>query len=238
MQNLAINMLSWPEQAEDKANPIAFYAKYGVLYRDSTSDDSMNNSQDSSFDDKSLVTRARQGDVSAFKQIYDLYHNNVAASIYRITRNSHDTEELLQDTFVTAYRKLDKFREEGSFEGWLKRIAVNNALGMLRRKKKISIVDPDLIASNRESLSSSTPAPSTSLERQEFDTAFREALLKLPQEFREPFCLAVLEKKSYTEIADDLEISLSLVKIRVYRARKQLKELLSSYSDNSNGRTS
>lgn len=216
--------------------PVAFSLGSGVISPAAGRRKVMKPENETPFDESALVARAGKGDPSAFKEIYERYKNSIAASIYKITGNRHDTEELLQDTFVTAFRKLNRFRGDGSFEGWLRRIAVNSALGMIRKYRKLSIVDPDIIASNRESQPSSASGnPARSAEYSEFETDFRQAVARLDEEMREAFCLAVLDKKPYSDIADLLGISLSLVKVRVYRARKQLQCELEKHISNLRG---
>src|SRR5512142_2963827 len=91
--------------------------------------------QASSFDESALVARARQGGVEAFTELVNRYERNIFRLARHITQNPEDAEDVLQETFLKAYEHLDEFQGHSKFYTWLVRIAVNQALMKLRRRK-------------------------------------------------------------------------------------------------------
>jgi RNA polymerase sigma-70 factor (ECF subfamily) len=180
----------------------------------------MNATTNAGSEEQELVARAKLGETCAFESIYQMYHAAIAASIHAVTRNAHDTEEVMQDTFVTAFFKLHRFRGSGSLEGWLRRIAINKCLDLFRKRKNLAVLD--LEASTHQDDST----PLKDLQQSEFTHDFNEALCDMDPQTRDIFCLAVLERMPYAEIGRRQGVSVSAVKTRVFRARKQLQKSL------------
>jgi RNA polymerase sigma-70 factor, ECF subfamily len=184
-------------------------------------------------EDVALLARAQAGDLAAFEQFVRLFERRVRGLLGRILHDDRDVEEAAQDTFVQAWRHLDRFRGDAAAFTWLYRIAVNEALQRTRRKRletqplddnKLSGLDyrnapgaprplpPDLAAENREV--------------QEFLAA---RLHRLPLGLRIPLVLRDLEDWSNQEIADALELSLPAAKSRIHRARMQIRYELETW---------
>ena len=175
-----------------------------------------------------LVSRAKSGDTNAFVELSIRHSPKVLRTIYRITRNSHDAEDVLQDSLLKAFSHLQDFQERSSFYSWLTRIAINSALMMLRKKRlcsEISIDDTDDPGSkcDRWEAKSLTEDPESHVARKEREELLRDAILRLPPLIREVVHLRQAREYSTREISQALGISVPAVKSRLARARLTLR---------------
>ncbi len=184
--------------------------------------------------DQELVTRARAGDFTAFEQLVTRYERRIFATAFRIVRRREEAEEVVQDTFTSVIEHLPEFREESRFYTWLMRIAVNHALKRLRKNRRMvghlaaaevpsdSYADlprPQFIAPWRED-------PAAAAEQHELQKLLAEALDELDEKYRSVFVLRDMEERPTAEVAELLGISEANVKVRLLRARLQLRERL------------
>lgn len=184
--------------------------------------------------DGELVRRAKAGELASFEELTERYERQVYSIALRIVRNEHDAEDVTQQTFLSVIEHLGKFRGESSFATWLFRIASYAALKILRARKGRETISfdgsadsenggtvalPEFIADWRES-------PETLAERNETRRLLDEAMAKLDERHRLVFLLRDVEGLSIKETADALGLSEANVKIRLLRARLQLRELL------------
>jgi RNA polymerase sigma-70 factor, ECF subfamily len=137
-----------------------------------------------------LVSMAKLGDSDAFVHLSKLHSNKLLRTIYQITRNWHDAEDALQDAMLRAFSHLKDFQEKSSFSTWLTRIAINSALMILRKKRgcyEIPFDGVDDSGDNYERWEVKSPAedPESRLARKEREDLLRDAILRLPQVFRE-----------------------------------------------------
>jgi RNA polymerase sigma-70 factor (ECF subfamily) len=183
--------------------------------------------------DDDLVGKVRAGDIEAFEVLYHRHKGVVFARILSIVGDHNEARELLQETFVTAHGKLVSFDGSGSLGGWLRRIALNCTFMMFRARKKMRVTDPatvaDLMLTLPDNAGKDVTTPVDSMLRRELESCVAKAISDLPQPLRDTFCLAALERKSYAETAQVLGISVSLVKVQVFRARERLKVALAQY---------
>jgi RNA polymerase sigma-70 factor (ECF subfamily) len=186
--------------------------------------------------DRDLVLRARDGDGEAFAGIVRTYQRRIYAVALRMTRRHEVADDITQDTFLRAYRHLDRFDLARPLLPWLTRIAVNLAINHLNgaARREQSLYTEDSPAGPREpaASASSEPAfddPHRSLESKEFAHDLEGAVARLPAEQRAVFVLKVVEGLRYEEIADLLEISAGTVMSRLSRARARLRVLLSAH---------
>jgi len=185
-------------------------------------------------EDRQLVAQARGGDFSAFEPLVAKYERRIFALAFRILGQSHDAEEVVQQTFLSVIEHLAGFREESSFYTWLMRIATNKALELLRRRKTrrtVELLDdataesfdsvprPSYIAAWRET-------PEEIASRRETRRILDDALTQLDDKYRLVFVLRDIEGLSTAETARALEITPGNVKVRLLRARLKLRELL------------
>src|SRR6058998_1183314 len=181
-----------------------------------------------------LVDAARQGDVGAFEELIRRYDRNVFRIAQHITQNREDAEDVVQDAFFKAYSNLAQFQGQSKFYTWLVRIAVNEALMKLRRRRPERTVSLDEdIKTEDDSLPREIADWSPNPEQQYTQAELREILSKtiqgLPPGFRTVFVLRDVEGLSTEETAAALELSVPAVKSRLLRARLQLRERLTRY---------
>lgn len=186
--------------------------------------------------DLALVTQARAGDFAAFEQLVSRYERRLFATAYRIVGRREDAEEVVQDTFASVIEHLPQFREESRFYTWLMRIAVNHALKLLRKNRRgtertsdgesasdsySDLPHPQFIAPWHEN-------PSVVAEHHELQRLLAGALAELDDKYRTVFVLRDLEERSTSEVAELLGISEANVKVRLLRARLQLRERITA----------
>jgi len=185
--------------------------------------------------DQDLVRRAKAGELEAFEALASRYERKVYSLALRILRHKQDAEDVTQQTFLSALEHLDGFREEASFSTWLLRVATHAALKVIRKRKGLPTVSleantepqegydtvphPEYIADWRES-------PEELVGRSETARLIDEALAELDDKHRMVFLLRDVEGLSVKETADALGLSEANVKVRLLRARLQLRERL------------
>jgi len=184
--------------------------------------------------DVALVEKARAGDVSAYDQLVRKYDRQIFRIAQHITQNREDAEDVMQDAFLKAYEKLDQFQGNSKFYTWLVRIAVNESLMRLRRRRTGKMVSIDEDVETEEGsvprdLADWAPDPEQNYTQSELGEILRKTIQGLPQGFRVVFVLRDVEGLSTEETAETLGLSIPAVKSRLLRARLQLRERLSRY---------
>jgi RNA polymerase sigma-70 factor, ECF subfamily len=181
-----------------------------------------------------LVRAAKGGDDEAFGELVRRYDRNVFRIAQHITQNREDAEDVVQDAFLKAYTNLQQFQEQSKFYTWLVRIAVNEALMKLRRRRPERMVSLDEeIKTEDDSVPREVADWSPNPEQNYNQAVLREILSRtiqgLPPGFRTVFVLRDVEGLSTEETADALELSIPAVKSRLLRARLQLRERLNRF---------
>lgn len=185
--------------------------------------------------DKELVQAAKDGDLEAFEALTTRYERRVYSLARRILGNEHDAEDVTQSTFISVIENLNSFRGESSFSTWIHRIATFGALKILRKRKGLETVSlEEAIAPSEESDQLPHPefiadwdrTPEELVARQETRQAIESALEQLDDKHRLVFLLRDVEGFSVRETAEALGISEVNVKVRLLRARLQLREVL------------
>jgi RNA polymerase sigma-70 factor (ECF subfamily) len=185
--------------------------------------------------DIDLVTRAKAGELDAFEALTNRYEQRVYSLALRMLRQEQDAEDVTQQTFLSAVENLDGFRGEASFATWLLRIATHAALKVIRKKRGLDTVSleeateeadsygtiphPEYIADWRQS-------PEQLVQKNEIQRLLDDALAKLDEKHRLVFLLRDVEGLSVKETAEALGLSEANTKVRLLRARLQLRELL------------
>jgi RNA polymerase sigma-70 factor (ECF subfamily) len=175
-----------------------------------------------------LVRRAKRGDDSAFEELVRRYDRNVFRIAQHITQNREDAEDVVQEAFLKAYGNLTKFQEQSKFYTWLVRIAVNEALMKLRRRKPERTVSLEDDSLPRE-VADWSPNPEQMYNQAELRDILTRTIQGLPEGFRTVFVLRDKEGLSTEETAEALGLSIPAVKSRLLRARLQLRERLNRY---------
>jgi len=181
-----------------------------------------------------LVQAAKNGDDSAFEDLVRRYDRNVFRIAQHITQNREDAEDVVQDAFLKAYSNLEQFQGQSKFYTWLVRIAVNEALMKLRRRRPERVVSLDEDVKTEEDsvpreIADWSPNPEQLYKQAELKDILTRTIQGLPPSFRTVFVLRDVEGLSTEETADALDLSIPAVKSRLLRARLQLRERLSRY---------
>jgi len=184
--------------------------------------------------DVALVERAKGGDEAAFEQLIRQYDRQIFRIARHITQNKEDAEDIVQDTFLKAYQKLHQFQGNSKFYTWLVRIAVNESLMRLRKRRNSKTVSMDEDVQTEEGsvprdFADWTPDPEQQYGQGELGEILRKTIQGLPPGFRSVFTLRDVENLSTEETAEALGLSVPAVKSRLLRARLQLRERLSKY---------
>jgi RNA polymerase sigma-70 factor (ECF subfamily) len=187
-----------------------------------------------------LVRAAQKGDVGAFEQLVRKYDRNVFRIAQHITQNREDAEDVVQDAFLKAYQKLDQFQGNSKFYTWIVRIAVNEALMKLRKRKSDKLVSMDEDVETDEGtitreFADWSPNPEQQYNQAELNDILSRTIQGLPASFRTVFVLRDVEGLSTEETAEMLGLSVPAVKSRLLRARLQLRERLSRHFKSKKG---
>ncbi|MDC0662622.1 RNA polymerase sigma factor RpoE [Marinobacter sp. SS21] len=185
--------------------------------------------------DLQLVRKVRHGDRAAFDLLVIKYQSRVASIISRYVYDSQEVMDLAQETFVKAYRAIDRFRGDSAFYTWLYRIAVNTAKNYLEargRRPQGSADAADAENFDDGSRLRDTASPERELQRDQLQQELSRAIANLPEELRSAFLLREYDGLSYEDIARILECPIGTVRSRIFRARdavdRQLGPLLAT----------
>ncbi|MFD4294616.1 RNA polymerase sigma factor [Rhodococcus sp. NPDC058505] len=174
-------------------------------------------------DDVTLLVQARGGDQAAFAQLVERHRTHVWAVCLSTTGNRHDAEDALQNTLIAAWQHLDRFRGEARFGTWLHRIAVNNALMVVRSRKPDTDLTDFTDADVSVTLTDDGPGFDESIATRD---ELRSALARLPEDFRTALILREFGDLTYADIAEHQGVGVQTVKSRLNRARRQLAQIL------------
>ncbi len=179
-----------------------------------------------SLDDQLLIDLSRGGDLDAFNALVERYQNAVYSVALRMCGNRAAAEDLTQNTFISAFQNIVRFRD-GNFRAWLLRIARNATYDYLRRSKRGRelTVDEDVV-SFAEIVESPAPGPEEQVLTAELGEAISQGLAELSADHRLSVVLVDIEGYKYEEAAEAMGVSLGTVKSRLNRARRQLRDFL------------
>jgi RNA polymerase sigma-70 factor, ECF subfamily len=183
------------------------------------------------FDESVLVAQAKAGDQNAFAELVNRYERKIYRLAKNITRNDEDAEDVLQDAFLKAYTHLDNFKGDSKFYTWIVRIAVNEALMRLRKRKtdrSVPLDEPVELGEEtvQREIAVWEDNPEQQYSQEEWRRILDEAVDSLKPDFRTVFVLRDIEELSTEETAETLGISVPAVKSRLLRARLALRERL------------
>jgi RNA polymerase sigma-70 factor (ECF subfamily) len=175
--------------------------------------------------DEELVRRVLAGEVAAYEVIMRRHNQRLYRALRAILRNDAEAEDVLQETYVRAYQHLRGFRGQSRFSTWLTRIAINEALARLRRRKRFS----DLAGGDEakgdamDRIESRNPDPEQQLLESETRHLLEAAIDALPEPYRIVFALREIEEMDTAEAAEYLELTEETVKVRLHRAKRMLR---------------
>jgi RNA polymerase sigma-70 factor (ECF subfamily) len=185
-------------------------------------------------EDRYLIQTALNGDEKAFKTLLTKYRNLVYTIMIKMVRNPQEAEDLTQEAFMKAFNSLASFNEEFAFSTWLMKIATNNCIDFLRKRKlrTYSIHEPIQYKDEKIEIDipDAEPTPEKTLLQHERKKVLESAIEELPERYKYVVILRHKEEKSYEEIAEILNLPLGTVKAQIFRAReilnKKLRQLL------------
>jgi RNA polymerase sigma-70 factor (ECF subfamily) len=185
-------------------------------------------------DDLELVSRAQREDTDAYDQLIRRYQERVYATVYHMTSNHEDAHDLVQETFIKAFRALKSFKGDSSFYTWVYRIAVNKTINFLKQRKNrvhVSLNDVDFNAENDPDLVAlvSEKTPRRDLNLLELQEKLNAAMLKLSEHHRMVVTLHDIQGLSHEEIGKIMDCNVGTVRSRLFYARQQMQAYLSDY---------
>jgi RNA polymerase sigma-70 factor (ECF subfamily) len=181
-------------------------------------------------DERLLVAKAQSGNVGAFGELYERLRTRIYHTAFRILRNADDAEDAVQRSFQRAFTNLGKFRGESAFSTWMTRIAVNDALMMLRQRRAgVQIVEESSGGEQESSaiaLADNGPTPEETLSANEVRDVVTHAISRLRKSLRTVVVLRELQGLTSAETARRLGLTVSAVKARTFHARRHLRRHL------------
>ena len=193
--------------------------------------------------DDALVARAKEKDFEAFEALVERYQDKVYRLAFRFMRNETEAKEIVQETLLSVWRKLDGFKGDSQFSSWLYRVTANAALMRLRTQRRHPEVsteelDPSFLDRGGPAYGQVTSPgenwarrPDDELQSEELRTQLQRAIDALPEIYRTVFLIRDVDGFSTEETAEALDISVPTVKTRLHRARVALREAIAKYFD-------
>jgi len=178
-------------------------------------------------DDLLIVQRVQAGDKLAFNLLVNKYHRRVARLLTRMVRNQEDIEDIVQETFIKAYRAIGNFRGDSAFYTWIYRIAINTAKNLLvtqgRRPSTLKESnDGDSETFEDNAALSNIDTPESLYQTKQIGEAVNEAMSALPEELRSAIVMREIDGLSYEEIAAAMDCPIGTVRSRIFRARESI----------------
>ncbi|MEW4922435.1 sigma-70 family RNA polymerase sigma factor [Algibacter sp. 2305UL17-15] len=171
-----------------------------------------------------LIENCKKNDTKAQGELYKLFSGKLFSTCLKYSRNYAEAEDNLQDAFLIIFDKIGQFKHKGSFEGWLKRITVNNVLQRYRSEKVFDIINEN-----------TTEAVEIDIEEDQVSIDYLlQIIQELPDRYRLVFNLYVLDGYSHKDIAELLKISVGTSKSNLARARQILKQTIEDYNEKQN----
>ena len=186
--------------------------------------------EQSRIEDKQLIADAIAGKQDAYKRLMKKYHNAIYHLIIRMVGNNDDVEDLTQEAFVKAFHSLSSFNDEFAFSTWLYKIATNNCIDYLRKRKlKTFSIDRPISSQDGDQqyeIPDDSHTPDTDILQDQQTSTIQYAIDHLPEKYRVVIIMRHQEEKSYEEIAEELDLPLGTVKAHIFRAREMLYKSL------------
>lgn len=187
-------------------------------------------------EDLALVLRVQQGDKQAFNLLASKYHRRLARLLTRLLKNQEDIEDVIQESFIKAYRAIGNFRGESAFYTWIYRIAINSAKNLLvtqsRRPSTISDTqDSENETFEDNSALSNIDTPESLVQTRQIGEAVNQAMIALPDDLRDAIVMREIDGLSYEEIAAAMGCPIGTVRSRIFRAREAISEKIKPLLD-------
>lgn len=193
------------------------------------------NASASSLEDDKLVKRAMKGDQHAYKEIMEKYQQPLYFHVLKMVRNHEQVEDLVQESFMKAFKNLDTYNTSYAFSTWLYRITTNHTIDYLRKKKlKTTSMNEPIKTRDGEieiQISDEQAKTDRKIIREQRKAIIHHAIENLPEKYRAVIEMRHLQELSYQEIADQLDLPLGTVKAHIFRAREMLYKNLKDKKD-------
>jgi RNA polymerase sigma-70 factor, ECF subfamily len=184
-------------------------------------------------DEAALVAAAKAGDINAFETLVGRYERKIFRLAQNITQNKEDAEDVMQEAFLKSYQHLNEFQGNSRFYTWLVRIAVNQALMKLRKRRPNQVSLDEEVDTGEDTMPREVedwgPSPEERYKQAELGTILNSTIAELEPPFRIVFQLRDIEELSTEETAEALGLSIPAVKSRLLRARLKLRQKLNRY---------
>ena len=191
--------------------------------------------------DQELVERAQQGDTKAFEMLVVKYNRRLGRLLSRFIKDEHEVNDVVQESFIKAYRALPNFRGDSAFYTWLYRISINTAKNFLANNNKRPIMSSDITNGDGEVMDvveqvADNLTPEAELMNKQILQTVESAVAKLPEDLRRAITLCEMDGLSYEEIAEVMQCPIGTVRSRIFRAREviaaDLRPLLDTSENN------
>ncbi len=183
--------------------------------------------------DRILISRVKDGNKLAFKQLHSRYHQAILKYLYRLIKDYQIAEDLAQETFILVYKNIDKYKPVGKVSSWIYRIAQNLARNTMRRgtNKNLVLLSTPITSKSEqmelsELISDTSPSVFKRISAREFRVAVRRAIDKILPKYRNAFLMCKIQGLSYEETARVLNCSSTNVGARLNRARKMIQQMV------------
>ncbi len=171
------------------------------------------------------LEKARNGNKEAFGKIIEAYQTPVYNLAYRMLNNSGEAEEAAQEAFIRAYTRLESYNPDHKFSTWLLSITSNYCIDQIRKRRALLLSIDEPLAPHPALMSDREEAPESQLVQSQQEEMVQSLLEGLEPDYREAVILRYWHELSYEEIAEVMDTSVSAIKSRLFRARKQLAEI-------------
>ncbi len=181
-------------------------------------------------EDGVLIRGALAGSQDAFRGIMDKYHDNIAALLHRMIRNNDEVEDLTQEAFIKAFASLANYSNEFAFSTWLYKIATNNCIDHIRKRKLPTFsIDKPIESKDGDygyEIPDSSYEPDRSLINRQRTLMLEEAIASLPLKYKTVIMMRHSDEMDYQDIANELNVPIGTVKAHIFRAREMLNKAL------------
>lgn len=179
---------------------------------------------------KQKIKQVKKGDQAAFEDVVSFYQNKVYQICYRMIGNTHEAEDIAQESFIRAYVNIHSFDDRRKFSTWLYRIATNLTIDRIRKKKPDYYLDAEVRGTEGldmySQLAAEQPLPEEEVESLELQSSIQKEIQALPPKYRSVIALRYLDELSLLEISEVLDIPVGTVKTRIHRGREALRKRL------------
>lgn len=203
--------------------------------KESKTEHTRQNASASSLEDDKLVARAVKGDQDAYKSLMEKYKEPLFFHIVKMVKDREQVEDLVQESFMKAFKNLDSYSTDYAFSTWLYRITTNHTIDYLRKKKLKTFSISDPIRTKDGEMEVELPDDSFETDRniirKQRQKIISKAIEELPEKYRRVIVMRHIEELNYQEISDQLDLPLGTVKAHIFRAREMLYKALKDRKD-------